>query len=397
MNEMNVLFFTLNYKSGMYLQLADEFILNGHKVTFVSPTNIGKNRIEKYKQHNVLLFRSNKLINVSLIRKGIANLLMPYQCKRAVSKFISHYDIDLILMSTPTLGFYESIKYLKKRNRDIRFYLILRDIHPEGAKFVGLDKYKILYNYFRSMEKSLYNCADRIGCMSPHSMKFISNMNPEISKSKVELLPNWGTINNQNALIETNILEKYGLIDKFLVIYGGNMGIAQNLGIFIRLAKEKSKYKDVVFIFVGDGTEKKQLKKQADEIGANNVIFINSLPKKEYDELVKVSHLGIISLHPKSFFANIPSKTIGYMSARVPILASIDSISDYGNFVIDPSKAGLWSLANEFEKLSENFDIMYHNPILRNEMGENGYQYFINNWTTDKTYAQIIKSIQNEN
>ena len=85
------------------------------------------------------------------------------------------------------------------------------------------------------------------------------------------------------------------------------------------------------------------------------------------------------------------------MSARVPILASIDSISDYGNFVIDPSKAGLWSLANEFEKLSENFDIMYHNPILRNEMGENGYQYFINNWTTDKTYAQIIKSIQNEN
>jgi hypothetical protein len=224
MNEMNVLFFTLNYKSGMYLQLADEFILNGHKVTFVSPTNIGKNRIEKYKQHNVLLFRSNKLINVSLIRKGIANLLMPYQCKRAVSKFISHYDIDLILMSTPTLGFYESIKYLKKRNRDIRFYLILRDIHPEGAKFVGLDKYKILYNYFRSMEKSLYNCADRIGCMSPHSVKFISNMNPEISKSKVELLPNWGTINNQNALIETNILEKYGLIDKFLVIYGANMG-----------------------------------------------------------------------------------------------------------------------------------------------------------------------------
>ena len=53
--------------------------------------------------------------------------------------------------------------------------------------------------------------------------------------------------------------EKYNLEQKFVVIYGGNMGIPQGLEAVIKLAETKQKYSDVVFLFVGKGTEKKKL------------------------------------------------------------------------------------------------------------------------------------------
>jgi glycosyltransferase involved in cell wall biosynthesis len=53
----------------------------------------------------------------------------------------------------------------------------------------------------------------------------------------------------------------------------------------------------------------------------------------------------------------------------------------------------LWSLATDFEGLSSNFDKLYSNPELRREMGENGFNFFLNNYTVDKTYDSIINSL----
>lgn len=375
----------------LYQSLADEFVRNGHAVTFLSPYD-GESHWGQVKNHRVLFFSSYKMRGTNLIRKAFSNIMFPFLSMRAVKSFINPLDFDLLLMSTPPIAYYKAVHYLKKMNKNLKFYLILRDIHPEGAKFVGLGKIPLLYKYFQYQAKLLYCDADIIGCMSPFNVKLIQENYMHLSLEKVQLLPNWG---ERKDYVEPNpiIKEKYGLTGKFIVIYGGAMGIMQNLTIILDLAEIKSSYKDVVFLLIGNGTEFLKLKNKIKEKNLLNVLLWNKLPQDEYEQILMNSNLGIISLHPKSFFANIPSKTISYFQNKIPILASIDALGDYKTYIVENSKAGLWSLADDLDSLSENFDRLYFNSDLCKQMGEAGHNHFLKYFTVDSAYCSILQQL----
>ena len=187
---MEILFFCLVPNVDLYSSLADEFAINGHRVTFVTPTE-DKTCFDVLGKHRVLYFHAGKMLNVSTPRKGINNLLFSTYCSRIVKKHIKPQDYNLLLMSTPPLGFLSSIKWIKKANPGIKFYLLLRDIHPEGATHI-LKKVPGLYGYFKKQAQSLYNLSDVVGCMSPYNVKLIQDKYLYENRDKVKLLPNWG-------------------------------------------------------------------------------------------------------------------------------------------------------------------------------------------------------------
>ena len=124
--------------------------------------------------------------------------------------------------------------------------------------------------FFRKIEKNLYQLADFIGCMSPKNISFIAEKNPTINIKKLRLLPNWEEVCKYEEA-DINIRSKYNLNDKFIVLYGGNIGIPQNLRILLKLAERKKTLKDIIFLIIGKGTEKVTLMKQAKKMNLNNV------------------------------------------------------------------------------------------------------------------------------
>ncbi|KAA6347111.1 hypothetical protein EZS27_005404 [termite gut metagenome] len=388
---MKIAFLTLgNHKSALYGSLIHELVNKGHEVCVINPTYDGKSELVKIEKGlRVLYFKSLPMLSIGIIRKGIANLIFPYLCLKSMKKELKDEHFDLILMTTPPLGFCKPVRYLKNKNKGSIFYLILRDIYPEGAKFIGLDKYKLIYGYFRAIEKKLYKTADFIGCMSPKNISFIKERNSYLTDSKLRLLPNWAYLDKYTNPDE-NIKKKYDLENRFIVIYGGNMGIPQNLNILLQLAGQKRTLKDALFLFVGNGTEKNTLKRTAGEMQLSNVRFMEGLPQEDFDDLLKVCDIGFISLHPKVPTPNIPSKTLAYFNAKLPVLAAIDPITDYGEYLLDKGQCGLWSLSIDIEGLSLNFDKLYYNTTLRKQMGENGYNYLSQCFIVDKAYDEII-------
>lgn len=388
---MNVLFLTIVPKGDLYSSLADEFYKNGHRVTFVTSTE-GDTHYEEYGNHRILFFHAGKMLNVSIPRKGINNMLFPHYCLKAIKKHINPTNYQLILMSTPPLGYLSSIRWLKKRNPGIKFYEILRDIHPEGTTHI-LKKVPGLYGYFKRQAQELYDLADVVGCMSPFNVNLVKNSYVLSDPDKVQLLPNWGSVEEYQKPSE-EVRARYGLEGKFVVIYGGNLGKPQNLPLFLRLAKDKMQLNDVLFLFIGQGTEKEHLREIVRNENLTNVRIEDFIPSKDYIDVLRCASIGIITLSPIMFFANCPSKAISYWQNRIPILASLDKVTDFGTYFIDRSKSGLWSFATDYERLSNNFDKLYNDDLLRKEMGDNGYQFFINNFTVDRTYHSIISSLK---
>lgn len=384
----------LSKPSGMYSDLITEFIENGHAVFPVATAlSKGPSRVSIEKGIKVLRVNTLPLFNVNSIRKGIANVMLPFQYKTAISRFYKGIVFDVIIIPTPPITLINLVKPLKKKHKAV-FYLILRDIFPQNAVDLGMiRKGGLLHRYFRKQEKSLYSCADSIGCMSQGNIDYIVKHNPEVPASKLHIMMNFQKPELKVNLNLPEMKEKYGLKDKFVVVFGGNMGVPQKIENVIDLCKECMVFTDVVFLFIGEGRQRLRIEKIAAAQNISNIIFKDFIPRTEYLQLIRQCDIGLISLNEKFTIPNFPSKSMSYFDAEIPILAAVDSSTDYG-IIIEMAGAGLVSQAGDILSFFNNFKKLYASPELRIQMGKNGKRFLEQNMTSDIAYSTIIKNVQ---
>ena len=394
---MKVLFLMLDLpvhpnSSNLYLDLALEFKNQNHEVCIIAPAILNQ-KTNLYSERGISVLRVKALRQIgvkSILKKGLAQLLLPYQYKYAYLKYLRDMDFDLILMPTPPITLINVALYLKRKTK-AKLYLILRDIYPQGAADIGLVKFRFIYSFLKYIEKKTYINSDFIGCMSPGNINYILEYNPYISKNKLTLLPNW----QKEQSFSSNNLDirgKYNLENKYLVMFGGAIGYAQKVENIIVLAKRYHDNNNIVFLVIGDGVKKNYLKSLAEEEKLQNIIFIDNLPRDEYMTFVETSDIGLITIDERFTVPTIPSKTTSYLCSKLPILAIIDPHTDYG-IILEEANAGLWSVGGDEQKLFANFDLLYNNPELRKELGNSGYKYFSTYLTANKAYLNIMATL----
>lgn len=371
----------------------EEFRDQGHDVFVVAPKVDDREGFQNEDGIKVIRVKTLPLLNVNPIRKGIANVLLSLQYKKAIKKYFKESEIDLIVMPTPPISLIDVASWLKKKYNS-KLYLILRDIFPQNAVDLKMmTKDGFIYNFFRKKEKKLYQESDFIGCMSQGNIDYILKHNDDVQKEKLHLLPNWQKVmplfeGNKNAL-----REKYGFDNKFVIIFGGNIGLPQKLENILEVAKLYDESDEVLFFIVGNGTEKKRIEEMCIQMKLKNVVIKNSLPREDYQNIIAVANAGLISLSEDFTIPNIPSKSLSYFNVKIPIIAAIDENTDYGKMIEDNIGAGVWAVANEPVEIKRKIDYLRANPIISSQMGENGYQYFVNNVTPFHSYKIIENTI----
>lgn len=397
---MNILFLALAYPNAdittnLYTDLMEEFHRNKHNVFVVAPSKNNTTKISVEGNINVLRVKTGKLFNTNIIRKGLANVLLPYQYKKAIKKHSNISSFDLIIMPTPPITLLTVLAYFQKTHK-AKSYLILRDIFPQNAVDLKMmSKGGIIHRYFRAKENKLYKTVDTIGCMSLGNLNYLLKHNPEVKASKLHILPNWEklSLKPEPSLDELNeVKKKYKIEDKFIVIFGGNIGAPQKLENIINLAISCQDIKDIVFLIIGEGSKKNSIINKIKELNCKNILIKNSVDKSEYFKILRASQVGLISLSESFTIPNIPSKSLSYFNAKKPILAAIDLNTDFGE-IIEEKKAGLWAKADDVEELKKKLIQFYDNPELMKEMGLNGYNYLQNELTPKQAYNTILKNV----
>lgn len=383
--------------TNIWTDLISEFSQQGHDVLVLAPAINDKEiglRIEGGVK--VLRISTLKLFNTGKIKKGLANILLPYQYMYALRKHRIDLDFDLILMPTPPITLIKVAKWLKKKSK-AKMYLILRDIFPQNAVDLKMmNGNSFIYSYFRKKEIEMYRISDAIGCMSNANVSYIKSHNPQLDPKKLHLLPNWE--NAQNPIESTasqEIKEQYGIKDKFVLIFGGNIGKPQKMENIIELAKSCSSIEDMVFIIIGEGTEKKKIENLSSQYNLSNVILRDKIPRCDYNELLKIADIGLISLSEDFTIPNFPSKVLSYFNLKKPVLASIDLSTDFGDMLIE-TNSGFWAEAGNTALLKEKLMLLYHNKDLRLQMGLNGYNYKKMSLLPEHAYSSIIGHVSHK-
>ncbi|MBN7774067.1 glycosyltransferase family 4 protein [Clostridium aminobutyricum] len=396
---MNILFLMIispqiEANPNLYTELMEEFRDEGHEV-YVAAIDEKKNgrqtRISMEKGIRILHIRTGNLFNVNPIEKGLTTLSLGGLFRKGLREYYSQVKFDLVMMPTPPITFAPAMDYIKKRD-GAKAYLILRDIFPQNAKDLNLMNNELLFQFFRTKEKAMYKVSDFIGCMSQGNIDYVLRHNPEVDKSKLELLPNWSKFSPEEDKTDLKIdyKAKYGIEGKFVCIFGGNIGWPQELEFLLELVMAVKERKEIVFLIVGKGIMKPKIEKIIQTENLTNVYLRDYLPKEDYDGLVAQCDVGLINLDRRFTIPNIPSKTTGYFKAGIPILASIDANTDYGK-ILDEAKAGLWSVTGDLETYKKNLLYFMEHPEETKQMGRNGKNYLKEYLSVTKAYNTIMR------
>lgn len=407
---MNVIFLTMSRLTDIsqrhiYTDLLRKFRNEGHSVYIVSPNERFFGRPTELVDKDGVRILGVKTLNLqktSIIEKGIGQVLVESQYKKAIKKHLSDVSFDLILYSTPPITFPKVIKYLKKRNPNAKTYLLLKDIFPQNAVDMGMMSKEglkgILYKYFRRKEKVLYGFSDYIGCMSPANVEFVLKHNDYIDRNQVEVAPNSIELTNfkyedgQEQAERYYIRKKYDLpMDRPIFIYGGNLGKPQGIDFLIKCLEANKQRQDCYFVVVGNGTEYGKLHAWMDDVRRKkedvSVKLMQRLPKEDYDILVRSCDVGLIFLDHRFTIPNYPSRLLSYLENKMPVVCATDVNTDIGR-IAEENGYGYWCESVKPEDFTALVDKMLKSD--RKAMGEKGYQFLKENYLVEHTYNRII-------
>lgn len=401
---MNIIFLTVSrikeIKSrGIYTDLMRKFRDEGHNVYIVTPYERQfalPTSLSEVDGIHLLGVRTLNIQKTNIIEKGIGTILLETQFNRAIKKYLSHVNFDLILYSTPPITFTDVVRNLKKGTSSAISYLLLKDIFPQNAVDLGMfSKNSLIYWYFRQKEIGLYKHADYIGCMSPANVEFVLRHNSFLVHERVEIAPNSIELKKDPINIDReSIRKKYDLpIDRPIFIYGGNLGKPQGIDFLIQCLNANCQRNDCHFLIVGNGTEYHKLENWFINTKTDNVSLFPRLPKEDYDALVQSCDIGLIFLDHRFQIPNYPSRLLSYLEYKMPIIAATDINTDIGT-IAEKNGYRYCCESKYVESFTACVNKYITTPDTIRKMGERGYQFLLDNYQVDSTYQKIISHIK---
>ena len=402
---MNILFLSLGKywsikESEGYTDLLREFIKHGDKVYILSPTERREGKetqLIEEENSTILKVKTGNIQKTNFIEKGISTVMIETQFLKAIKKYFSNIKFDLVLYPTPPITFVKVVEYVKKRD-NAKTYLLLKDIFPQNAVDIGVMTTKgikaFLYKYFRKKEKKLYKISDTIGCMSPANVQYVLDHNPEVKEEDVELCPNVIEVIDKSIDAEKKkqIRERYEIpTDKIVYVYGGNLGRPQGIDFLIQCIASQKDNEDVFFFIVGDGTDYEKIENYYNESHQKNFKLMKRLPKEDYDTVVASCDIGLIFLDNRFTIPNFPSRLLGYMQAKLPVLACTDANTDIGKVITD-GKFGWWCESNSVETFSNLIVESSRSDEIK--LGNMAYQYLLDHYTAEHGYEIIQRRLK---
>jgi len=394
---MNVLFLLIAYphapqEANLYFDLVAEFAARGHRV-HVATLLESRHRQSTHLQVmpsgvKVLRVRCGNLFGVGIVRKGLTTLSLPRRFMAAIDRLYRGVRFDLVVYPTPPITFAPLVDALKRR-MGCHTYLILRDIFPQNARDLGMIRDPLTYAFFRRKEQRLYDISDHIGCMSQGNIDYVLAHN-RVDGAKLEILYNWQRLSDSQANPGPAIRRKYALDHKYVAIFGGNVGYAQEMEFLLDLARIYRDRTDIVFLIVGNGVRKPHIANLVRKDRLTNVQMHDFIPRDDYNDLLAACDVGLVNLDRRFTIPNIPSKTLAYFAAGIPVLAAIDAATDYGR-LLDECGAGLWSITGDLPAYQRNFERLANDADLRRRLGENGRRALRQRFSVDIACDTILR------
>jgi len=368
-----------------------EFLRLGHQVTILTPSNLIVQKFEISTEDGLRVARvkSPQIKGASKPLRGLHEARLSSLIWRRSKKFLRENPVDLIIFYSPTI-FWGALVARLKSLWHVPAYLILRDIFPDWAVDAGVLRAGLIHSYFRRKAIQQYDNADVVGVQSPGDLKYFAHRSADRA-DRLSVLYNWTALREPD-LPKTNYRSRFGLQNKVVFFYGGNLGVAQDVDNILRLASGLTGHPHIHFLLVGEGDGVPRIQRAIAEQSLRNILLVAPVEQRQFLSMVSEFDVGLISLDRRLASHNIPGKLLSYLYWGIPVLASVNSGSDLFVLIGD-FQAGICVINGDDEKLRIAAVQLAVNAPLRADLGRNARSLLEANFSVQSAAAQILKSV----
>ena len=300
------------------------------------------------------------------------------------------YDVAFIDSTPPIQGLKLPIVRLFRKKTVV---YNAQDLFPETLSGTGLAKQGgLLWKIGMWVSNVTFRNSEKIIAISNDIKR--SMVARGVPAEKIEVVYNWVDEKAvQPVAKEDNpLFEEFGLDrNKFTIVYAGNLGNAQNIGIVLDGAKELP---EVQFAVFGSGGLENEVRKRISDEGLTNVHLNPLQPVERVKYVYSLGDACIVSCKEGLGGSAMPSKSWSIMSCGRPVVASFDE----GELkeILENNNCGVFSHAGNVKEFVAAIKQLATNREKCEEMGKNARQFILNNLTKEvgaKKYVDIIKSV----
>ena len=248
-----------------------------------------------------------------------------------------------------------------------------------------------------ALEKFLYRRSDAVTVLSEDLRDNVGGKLGTHRPERVHVIPNFvDTERIAPADRMNSYREQYGLGDRTVVLYAGNVGLSQSLDLLVEAARRFRDRDDVVFVVNGGGSAKDALVESA--AGLDNLKFVEMQPRERLPEVLAAGDLHVVPLKRGLARSSVPSKLYSILAAGRPVLASVDAGTEVAT-TIERASAGVSVPPEDPDAFCAALTDLLDDPARRTAMGESG-RAFVEGWVSPAavgaSYETLFEQVRRE-
>jgi len=198
--------------------------------------------------------------------------------------------------------------------------LNVSDLWPDSVVALGVLRRGLVLTMTERLERWAYNQSRFVNAVT-EGIKGILEGPKGVASLKILYLPN-GVDTDTFSVTRRNdsLAQSLDIGDREVVLYAGTHGVAQGLETLVEAA-QLLRHTNVVFLFVGDGSTKRDLRERVDRLKLENVRFVDSKPLAEMPQYYSLALASIVPLLDLKLFESArPSKLFPSLACGVPVI-----------------------------------------------------------------------------
>ncbi len=297
---------------------------------------------------------------------------------------------DIVVATSPQF-FCAVAGFLASRLKRCPFVFELRDLWPESIVSVGAMRPGAAIRILEKLELFLYRKSVKIVVLTESFRRNL--LSRGIPESKISVIRNGADLSFFSPRpAPPYLIETLGAEGKFIVSYIGTVGMAHAVEKILDVAEELGPCDDILFLIVGEGAQKQNIRELVKRKGLNNVRVLPGVSKAEVPDYYAVTDLNLVTLRNTPVFRTVlPSKIFEIMAMSRPILCAVDGECRQ---LIEQSGCGVFAEPENVRQIAGQIRHLRHQREKLKTMGENGRHFAERCFDRDdlaRRYLDILK------
>jgi len=239
-------------------------------------------------------------------------------------------DHELVIISTPP--FSQFIGLLMSKIRKQRFHLIIWDLYPDVfVNLRWLSNRSLIYRIWSRLNTSSFYYSSSLITIAESMSKAICRY----TIREPNIIYNWVSDENIAPVSRPSnkFVLKHNLVNDFVVMYSGNMGLTHNMELIVACAERLNAESGIKFVLIGNGMKRQWIEQQKTSRNLSNMLVLDFQDQSIFPHAIAAADINIVTLSPGAESVSVPSKTYSILAAGSCVLALSSKESELSSLI----------------------------------------------------------------